>query len=156
MNVIASGLWLLAGAALVALVGALLFARASPGWRALLSGALTCLVGFGGVLAGAGALAGGSWSLTVPGLLPLSQAVLAVDALSGLFMTLVGAVAIAAGIYSVAYPHSHDQAPDQGQDRGHADLDHAVFFWLGHTHQDIAVLRLALVERGSLGLTNTA
>lgn len=108
MNLIESGLLLVAGAAALACAGAPLLSRASQEWRALLSGALTCLIGLGGVLAGVGALAGGSWSLTVPGLLPLSEAVLAVDPLSGLFMTVVGAVAIATGIYSVAYPHSHD------------------------------------------------
>lgn len=114
MNLIESGLLLLAGAAALACASALLLRHASQGWRALLCGALTCLVGLGGVLAGAGALAGGSWSLTVPHLLPLSEAVFAVDALSGLFMALVGAVAIATGIYSVSYPHLHDHPPAQG------------------------------------------
>jgi len=52
--------------------------------------------------------------VTVPRLLPLSEAVLVVDPLSGLFMTLVGAVAIATGIYSVGYPHLHD--PDHDHD----------------------------------------
>ncbi|MHB1288552.1 proton-conducting transporter transmembrane domain-containing protein [Georgenia sp.] len=114
MNSIESGLLLVAGAAALACVGAPLFSHASQGWRALLSGALTCLVGLGGVFAGVGALSGGAWSLTVPRLLPLSEAVLAVDPLSGFFMTVVGAVAIATGIYSVAYPHSHDR--DQTHD----------------------------------------
>src|SRR5680860_1917200 len=88
------------------------YKRQSQAWRARLSGALTSLVGLGGVLAGVGALTGASWSATVPRLLPLSEAVLVVDPLSGLFMTLVGAVAIAAGIYSVGYPHDHDHVPD--------------------------------------------
>lgn len=114
MSLIESGLLLVAGAAALACVGAPLSSRASRAWRARLSGALTCLVGLGGVLAGVGALAGDSWSVTAPRLLPLSQAVLAIDPLSGLFMTLVGAVAIATGIYSIGYPHSHDhdQTPD--------------------------------------------
>jgi formate hydrogenlyase subunit 3/multisubunit Na+/H+ antiporter MnhD subunit len=48
--------------------------------------------------------------------MPLSDAVLAVDPLSGLFMAVVGAVAIASGVYSVGYPHrqAHPQAPDDG------------------------------------------
>lgn len=53
--------------------------------------------------------------MTVPRLLPLSEAMLAVDPLSGLFMTVVGAVAIATGIYSVAYPHDYDQAKDPAE-----------------------------------------
>jgi len=112
MSLIESGLLLVAGAAALACVGTPLSSRASQASRTMLSGALTCLVGLGGVLAGVGALAGDSWSVTVPRLLPLSQAVLAIDPLSGLFMTLVGAVAIATGIYSTGYPHSHDHDHD--------------------------------------------
>ncbi|XAS74998.1 proton-conducting transporter membrane subunit [Dermatophilaceae bacterium Sec6.4] len=107
MSLIASGLLLVAGATALACAGAALASRISHRWRPLLSGALTCLVGLGGVLAGMGALSGASWSVTMPRLLPLSQAVLVVDPLAGLFMTLVGVVAIAAGIYSVGYPHPH-------------------------------------------------
>lgn len=116
MSLIESGLLLVAGAAALACVGTPLSSRASQASRTMLSGALTCLVGLGGVLAGVGALAGDSWSVTVPRLLPLSQAVLAIDPLSGLFMTLVGAVAIATGIYSTGYPHSHDHDHDQTPD----------------------------------------
>jgi formate hydrogenlyase subunit 3/multisubunit Na+/H+ antiporter MnhD subunit len=42
--------------------------------------------------------------------LPLSETVLEVDPLSGLFMTVVGGVAIAAGVYSVGYPHAGEHA----------------------------------------------
>ena len=108
MTLIEFGLLLVAGAAALACAGVTVSARVPQVWRARLSGALTCAVGLGGVLAGVGALAGGPWSVTVPRLLPLSEAVFAVDPLSGLFMTLVGAVAITTGIYSVGYPHSHD------------------------------------------------
>lgn len=80
--------------------------------RGLLSGTLTCLVGLGGVLAGAGALLGSAWSATVTQLLPLSQVELAVDPLSGIFVFLVGAVAFATGVYSMSYPQTG--GPDEG------------------------------------------
>ncbi|HSK34906.1 MAG TPA: proton-conducting transporter membrane subunit, partial [Propionicimonas sp.] len=76
--------------------------------RGYASGVMTCVVGLGGVLAGAGALLGGSWSVTATRLLPLSRAELAVDPLSGIFVFLVGAVALATGVYSMGYP----QAPE--------------------------------------------
>jgi hydrogenase-4 component B len=41
--------------------------------------------------------------LTLPDLLPLGVAELAVDPLSGVFMLLIGAVAVAAGLYSIGY-----------------------------------------------------
>ena len=72
--------------------------------RAYASGTLTCLVGLGGVAAGAGALPGphlvghgASSAAAEPG-------DLAVDPLSGLFLFLIGAVAVAAGVYSIGYP----------------------------------------------------
>jgi formate hydrogenlyase subunit 3/multisubunit Na+/H+ antiporter MnhD subunit len=81
------------------------------GARRAVSGALTCLAGMGGVLAGAAALAGARYSASTDALLPLSRATVEIDALSGLFMAMIGAVAVAAGIYSVGYthsPHDHD------------------------------------------------
>lgn len=107
MRVIEFGLLVVAVGAVLACAGVALCSRVPLRWRALVSGALTCLIGLGGVLAGIGALSGASWSVTVSHLLPLSQAVLVVDPLAGLFMTLVGVVAIATGIYSVGYPHAH-------------------------------------------------
>lgn len=66
------------------------------------------------MLAGAGALGGQLWSLTVGHLLPLSSAVLAVDPLSGAFMLLIGGVSVAAGVYSIGYtsPGSVHAGPD--------------------------------------------
>src|SRR5674536_353580 len=100
MNLIAAGLGVVvAGAAAGAATGALAPARARP----LATGLLTTTVGLGGVLAGAAALAGKAWSMTVPGILPLGAATLAVDPLSGAFLLLIGAVTVAAGVYSVGY-----------------------------------------------------
>lgn len=53
---------------------------------------LTAGVGVAGGASGVAALGGGRWSAEVPGLLPLAGAHLAVDALSGLFMAVAGAV----------------------------------------------------------------
>lgn len=100
MNLVAAGLGVVvAGAAAGAATGALAPARARP----LATGLLTTTVGLGGVLAGAAALAGQAWSMTVPGILPLGAATLAVDPLSGAFLLLIGAVTVAAGVYSVGY-----------------------------------------------------
>lgn len=82
------------------------------GARAGASGGLTGLVGVAGVAAGASALLGESVSVTAAGLLPLSSAVVTVDPLAGLFMFVVGGVAIAAGVYSVGYAHPEDDAGD--------------------------------------------
>ena len=110
MSLIDLGLLVVAGAAALALASAFL---PSPGLRTTVSGVLTFLAGLGGLLAGASALLGDTMSRTAPDLLPLSNAVLAVDPLSGLFMSLVGGVTIATGIYSVGYPHLHEPHPDE-------------------------------------------
>jgi formate hydrogenlyase subunit 3/multisubunit Na+/H+ antiporter MnhD subunit len=107
MNLVSTGLALVAVGAVASLAVALL---SSLQWRARVSAALTCLVGLGGVLAGVGALVGDAWSGTARHLLPLSEAALAADPLSGVFMTLAGGVAIVAGVYSVGYPHPEEHA----------------------------------------------
>ena len=100
MTLIGVGLAVVAaGAVAGAAVGALAPVRVRP----LAAGLLTAVVGLGGVLAGVSALSGQMWSLTVPHLLPLGVAEFAVDPLSGAFLLLVGAVAVAAGVYSVGY-----------------------------------------------------
>jgi len=73
----------------------------SARFRGVASGLLTCGIGVGGLMAGVGALGGEAFSFTARHLLPLSEATLAVDPLSGLFMCLVGGVAVAAGLYSI-------------------------------------------------------
>jgi hydrogenase-4 component B len=100
MNPISVGLGVVAAAALVgAVAGALAPARTRP----VVTGTATAVVGLGGVLAGVAALGGQTWVLTVAHLLPLAETTFAVDALSGAFLLLIGAVAITAGIYSIGY-----------------------------------------------------
>ena len=96
------GLMIVAGAAALSVGTAWI---PSPRSRAIASGSLTCLVGLGSLLAGASALLGSTLSITATRLLPLSEAVLEVDALSGFFMAVVGGVAVAVGVYSIGYPH---------------------------------------------------
>ncbi|MBC7298233.1 MAG: hydrogenase 4 subunit B, partial [Demequina sp.] len=100
MTAVDVGLALVAGGALA---GALAIVLVSRRVRPLVSGLVTAGVGLGGVLAGVGGLTGAEWSRVVPGLLPLGEARFGVDALSGVFLLLVGAVAIAAGVYGIGY-----------------------------------------------------
>src|SRR5207244_4329007 len=52
---------------------------------------------------GIGAICGQTFSFAMPALLPLSGATIAVDALSGVFLAVIGAVAMAAGVYGIGY-----------------------------------------------------
>ncbi len=105
-----AGLWIVAAGALL---GALAVVVAPARLRPALAGGVTALVGAGGVLTGLGGLTGTGWTRVAPGLLPLGEARLAVDALSGVFILLIGAVAVAAGVYGIGYTapsgaHAHD------------------------------------------------
>ena len=64
-----------------------------------------CVVAAGalGAAAGVSAMSGGSWSVSLPGLLPLAGVELEVDGLSGVFMAIGGVVAVAAGGYGIGY-----------------------------------------------------
>lgn len=100
MNLVEMGLLL---AALVAALGAVAAVTIPLRRRPAVSGLSTAGVGLGGVMAGIGGLGGSEWTRIAPGLLPLGEARLTVDALSGVFLLLVGAVAIAAGVYGIGY-----------------------------------------------------
>ena len=105
-----AGLWLVA---LGAVLGTAAVVVAPEGWRRFVAGGATALVGAGGVLAGLGAFTTPGWVRVAPGLLPLGEARLAVDALSGAFLLLIGGVAVAAGIYAVGYTaHGGHHAAD--------------------------------------------
>jgi formate hydrogenlyase subunit 3/multisubunit Na+/H+ antiporter MnhD subunit len=111
MSLILVGLVLAGGAAVIgAVAGALLPLQV----RDAAVGGLTAIAGAGGAVAGVAALSGRTWSATVPGVLPLGSAELAVDALSGAFLLIIGAVAVAAGLYSIGYggPASAAHAAD--------------------------------------------
>ena len=71
--------------------------------RPAVSGMGTALAGAAGVTAGVAALAGQSFSLALPGILPLAGVSFTLDALGGLFVAVTGGVAIVTGIYSVSY-----------------------------------------------------
>jgi formate hydrogenlyase subunit 3/multisubunit Na+/H+ antiporter MnhD subunit len=72
------------------------------------AGVLTSLVGAGGVWAGALGMFGSVRPVRIGWLLPLSGVQLSLDPLGGFFMALVGAVAIAVGLYLIGYGgHGH-------------------------------------------------
>lgn len=78
--------------------------------RPVVTGAGTACTGVAGLAAGVAALAGSSFSVALPGLLPLSGVSLALDPLGGLFVAVTGGVAVAAGVYGIAYTRSHGLA----------------------------------------------
>jgi formate hydrogenlyase subunit 3/multisubunit Na+/H+ antiporter MnhD subunit len=67
------------------------------------AGLLTSLLGVSGVWGGALGMFGSVRALHVGWLLPLSGVRLSLDPLGGFFMTLVGAVAVAVGLYVIGY-----------------------------------------------------
>lgn len=71
--------------------------------RVLLVGVLGALLGAAGVVAGGAALAGDTFSARMPNLLPLAGISLQVDALSGVFLAVTGAVVVAASVYGIGY-----------------------------------------------------
>ncbi len=101
MNV---GATFLAAAAVLGVLAAVL--GALPEWvlrariRDPAAGLGTALTGVAGVVAGIAAMTGRPYSASVPGLLPLTGVTIEIDALSGPFLTAVGAVAAAAGVYA--------------------------------------------------------
>ncbi|WP_327640706.1 proton-conducting transporter membrane subunit [Kribbella sp. NBC_00482] len=95
--------WALLGVLVVAGLGALGAAVASPRPRRVVAGVATSVAGAFGVVAGAAAVSGETYSARIQQLLPLSEASIGVDALSGVFCVLVGGVAIVAGLYSIGY-----------------------------------------------------
>ncbi|MGH3758009.1 proton-conducting transporter membrane subunit [Actinophytocola sp.] len=97
---------------LAALAGSLPDYVLRPELRAAVSGFGTAVTGLAGVVAGIAAMTGEPYDASVPGLLPLSGLTIELDALSGPFLTAVGAVAVAAGVYAVG--------SDIGPDGGHA------------------------------------
>jgi hydrogenase-4 component B len=91
-------------AALVLAATAALAALVSPAaWRARVVGSLVAGTGSAGVWAGAAALSGHGWEADLPQLLPLAGVRLSVDTLSGWFLLLIGAVAVAVGVYTIGY-----------------------------------------------------
>jgi formate hydrogenlyase subunit 3/multisubunit Na+/H+ antiporter MnhD subunit len=75
--------------------------------RGAVAGVLTASVGVAGGASGVAALGGSRWSAQVSGLLPLAGTHFEVDALSGLFMAVAGAVVAAVAIYGIGYVAGH-------------------------------------------------
>ena len=104
MSLSATGLGVAVAVGVLAAVAAVL-APARP--RPALVGVGTALTGVAGVVAGIAALSGETFSVALPGLLPLSGVFLALDPLGGLFVAVTGGVAVAAGVYGIAYTRGH-------------------------------------------------
>ncbi|MEU9018600.1 proton-conducting transporter membrane subunit [Actinomadura sp. NPDC048394] len=112
------------GNALAAVAGTTLPRRP----RRLATGVGMGAAGVAAVVAGAAAMAGRSWGVWLPDVLPLAGVRLAVDPLSGLFLAVTGAVALCAAVYGVGYarpgPAGHDLA---GHDpAGHGSGGHGL------------------------------
>ncbi|XUL85333.1 proton-conducting transporter membrane subunit [Streptomyces galilaeus] len=75
--------------------------------RGAVVGVLTAGVGVAGGASGVAAVGGSRWSAEIPGLLPLAGTHVAVDALSGVFMAVAGAVVAAVAVYGVGYVAGH-------------------------------------------------
>lgn len=100
MNLAAMGL---GAAGALGVASAVAGATVPRGPRAVVAGTGTVLTGAAGVVAGVVALTGRSFSVSWPGLLPLSGVSFRLDALGGLFVLVTGAVAVVAGIYGIGY-----------------------------------------------------
>lgn len=71
--------------------------------RTLVAGIGGAAAGALGAVAGGAAIAGQTWSVAVPWLLPLSGIVLVLDGLAGVFLAVGGAVAAVACVYGIGY-----------------------------------------------------
>jgi hydrogenase-4 component B len=100
MNLVSTALLAALLVGLGAAVAALLVARPR---RSAVVGTATAAAGVLGSVAGIAAMVGQRWSVDLPGLLPLSGVVLAVDPLGGVFLTVSGAVGAAAAVYGIGY-----------------------------------------------------
>lgn len=91
---------------LTALAAALPTGVLPAGTRSRLAGTGTALTGAAGAVAGVAAMTGEPVVVALPGLLPLAGVTVALDALGGLFLTVVGGVAVLAGVYGIGYARS--------------------------------------------------
>lgn len=92
------------GLSLALTVVAVIAALVSPtGQRSLIVGVGTAAAGVAAVLAGAAGIAGQTFSVAVPWVLPLAGFRVALDPLGGLFVAVTGAVVVAAAVFGVGY-----------------------------------------------------
>lgn len=104
MSLIPAALATATGLGVAGAAAGLVLPQRVRGWAV---GVLTAGVGVAGGTAGIAALGGSGWSAAVSGLLPLAGTHFAVDALSGLFMAIAGAVVAAVAVYGVGYVAGH-------------------------------------------------
>ena len=100
VNPVGLALAVCAGAGLLAAGLALVLPRAV---RARLVGAVTAVAGAAGAVAGALALTGRTYAAAAPNLIPFGGAYISVDALSGVFLAVTGAVVAASAVYGIGY-----------------------------------------------------
>lgn len=93
----------LVAAVAVGLAGAVAAFTVPHRVRSAVSGGCVTVAGLLGSIAGVAATGGHTWSVALPGLLPLSGLEFVVDGLSGVFMAVSGAVAVAVGIFGIGY-----------------------------------------------------
>jgi formate hydrogenlyase subunit 3/multisubunit Na+/H+ antiporter MnhD subunit len=86
-------------AAIAGLVGLLVAAR----WRSRLVGALLAIAGGSATFAGSAAVTGHGWDYQQSQVFPPVGLELGLDALSGWFVALVGAVVLVVGVYTIGY-----------------------------------------------------
>lgn len=80
-----------------------LAAVCGPSKRSLVVGVGTAAAGVAAAVAGVAAMAGSGFSVVLPWVLPLAGVRLALDPLGGLFVAVVGGVAVVAGVYGIGY-----------------------------------------------------
>ncbi|WP_327011860.1 proton-conducting transporter membrane subunit [Dactylosporangium sp. NBC_01737] len=102
--------WALAVACGLAGLGVLAAVVSPRRVRAALVGAATAGVGLAGLVAGVAALRGQTYGARIPGLLPLTEAQIAVDPLGGWFLTVTGGVLAVTALYGIGYA-GHGHAP---------------------------------------------
>ncbi|MGD9989977.1 proton-conducting transporter membrane subunit [Pseudonocardia sp.] len=93
--------WALVSALTVALAGTVAAPLVPRRPRPAVTGLSVVAAGLGGAVAGVVAMTGTTWSFALPELLPLIGLQLDVDPLSGVFLAVGGAVAVAAGTYAI-------------------------------------------------------
>jgi formate hydrogenlyase subunit 3/multisubunit Na+/H+ antiporter MnhD subunit len=100
MNLVGIALAVAGAAAVLGVLAALVAPRRV---RPTVVGIAVALCGAAGAAAGVAMLSGQGVSVVLPGLLPLTGVVFTADVVSGVFVCVVGAVAVAAGIYGIGY-----------------------------------------------------
>jgi len=82
--------------------------------RSTVVGIGTAVTGVAGLVAGVAALGGQTFTLVLPGVLPLAGVRFTLDPLGGLFLAVTAGVAVAAGTYGISYArHGLDARPVQ-------------------------------------------